>query len=66
MNTGNGSTVEHELALRPGFSTEARMSRRRVLRHEARGVVLLVLTAGPVPYFYGRYPTGLVDASQPE
>ena len=34
-----------------------------IQRHEARGVVLLVFTAGPVPYFYGRYPTGPVDAS---
>jgi hypothetical protein len=58
------STVERELALRPGFSARARMppTARSAPRGERRG--LLVLTAGPVPYFYGRYPTGQVDASQ--
>jgi hypothetical protein len=39
--------------------------RRRYLRYEARGVGYWFLTAGPVPYyFYGRYPTGPVAASQ--
>ena len=31
-------------------------------RGERRGT--LVLTAGPVPYFYGRYPAGPVDVSR--
>ena len=57
------STVEHELALRPGCSAQARMppTARPAPRGERRGS--LVLTAGPVPYFYGRYPAGPVDAS---
>ena len=57
------STVEHELALRPGCSAQARMppTARPAPRGERRGP--LVLTAGPVPYFYGRYPAGPVDAS---
>ena len=52
----NGSTVKRELALRPGFSALARMppTARFALRGERRG--LLVLTAGPVPCFYGRTP----------
>ena len=46
------------------LSPEPRCHRRRYLRHEARGWGYWFLTAGPVPYFYGRYPTGPVDASQ--
>jgi hypothetical protein len=59
----NRSTVEHELALRPGCSAQARMppTARPAPRGERRGP--LVLTAGPVPYFYGRYPAGPVDVS---
>lgn len=38
--------------------------RRRDPRHEARGEGYRFLTVGPVPYSYGRYPTGPVDASQ--
>jgi hypothetical protein len=60
----DGSTVERELALRPRFSALARMppTARFALRGERRG--LLVLTAGPVPRFYGRYPTGPVASSR--
>ena len=52
----NGSTVERELAPRPGFPALARMppTARFALRGERRG--LPVLTAGPVPCFYGRTP----------
>jgi hypothetical protein len=48
--------VGGRLALRPGFSARARMppTARFAPRGARRG--LLVLTAGPVPYFYGRYP----------
>src|SRR5450755_925218 len=35
-----------------------------ILRHEARGAGLLVLTAGPVQPFYRRYPTAPVAASR--
>ncbi len=60
----NGSTVEYELALRPGFSPQVRMppTARLAPQGERRG--LLVLTAGSVQGLYGRYPTGPVDASQ--
>jgi hypothetical protein len=64
-NGCNRSRVERELALRPGLSAYARMppTAQPALRGERRG--LLVLTAGLVPYyFYGRYPTGPVNASQ--
>ena len=63
MNAGDGSRVVGELALRPGFSSQARMppTARSAPRGERRGP--LVLTAGLVPYFDGRYPTGLVVAS---
>jgi hypothetical protein len=59
----NRSRVESVLALRPGFSAQARMppTARLAPRGERSG--LLVLTAGPVRYFYGRHPTGLVVAS---
>src|SRR5207302_10204724 len=51
------SRVEHELALRPECSAQVRMppTARPAPRGERRG--LLVLTAGPVLCFYGRYPT---------
>ena len=60
----NRSTVGKWLALRPEFSAQARMP--PTARPEPRGVRrgLLVLTAGPVPYSYGRCPTGPVVASQ--
>lgn len=37
-NALNGSTLGGELALRPGFSPQARMPPTAHLRHEARGV----------------------------
>jgi hypothetical protein len=63
-NARNRSRVERELALRPRFSPQARMppTARPAPRGARRG--LLVLTAGPARYSYGRYPTGSVDASQ--
>jgi hypothetical protein len=63
MNARDRSTVDSELALRPGFSTQTRMppTARSAPRGGRRG--LLVLTAGPVPYFR-RYPTGSVVASR--
>ena len=39
MNARDRSRVEHELALRPGFSAQARMPPTARLRHEARGGV---------------------------
>ena len=60
----NGSTVEHELALRPGFSAPSPNATDGAICASGREARLLVLTAGPVPCFYGRYPTGPVDASQ--
>ena len=64
VNARDRSRVGRELALRPGFSTEAWMppTARSAPRGVRRG--LLVLTAGLVPYFYWRYPTGPVVASQ--
>jgi hypothetical protein len=66
INARDRSRVEWELALRPGFSAQARMppTARFAPRGERHG--LLVLTAGPVPYFYRRNPTGPVAASQPD
>ncbi len=60
----NRSTVGNWLALRPEFSPQARMPPTALLapRGERRGS--LVLTAGPVPDSYGRYPTGPVAASR--
>ena len=57
------SRVGRELALRPGFSAPARMP--TTARSAPRGVWrgLLVLTAGLVRYFYGRYLTGSVASS---
>ena len=65
-NGGNRSRVVNELALRPGFSAQARMppTAPPAPRGERRG--LLVLTAGSVPYFYRRYPTGPVVSSLPD
>jgi hypothetical protein len=59
-NDRNRSTVVDELALRPGFSAQARKPPTALLapRGERRGYWFL--TAGPVPYFCGRYPTGPV------
>jgi hypothetical protein len=55
-NARNRSRVEQELALRPRFSPQARMppTALRAPRGERRG--LLVLTAGPARYSYGRTP----------
>jgi hypothetical protein len=50
------STVERELALRPGHSPKPGCHQRRDLRHEARSIGLLVLTAGLVSYFLGVIP----------
>ena len=63
INARNRSSVIDELALRPEFSAQVRMP--PTARSAPRGVWrgLLVLTAGLVPYFYGRYPTGPVVAS---
>jgi hypothetical protein len=54
------------LALRPEFSAQARMppTAHRASRGERRR--LLVLTAGPVMYFYRRYPTDSVTSSLPD
>jgi hypothetical protein len=67
VHTGgcNGSTVEHELALRPGFSTQVRMPPTALLAPRGGRRGLLVLTAGLVQYFYRRYTTGPVVASLP-
>jgi hypothetical protein len=64
VNARMGSTVVSELALRPGFSPQARMppTARFASRGARRG--LLVLTAGPVVSLHGRYPTGPVASSQ--
>ena len=58
------STVVDELALRPGFSAQARMPPTALLAPRGVRRGLLVLTAGPVRYFYGRYPTGPVAAAK--
>jgi hypothetical protein len=52
----NRSTVVHELALRPGFSPQARVppTAQSAPQGERRGP--LVLTAGPVPYFQAFTP----------
>jgi hypothetical protein len=55
----------HELALRPGFSAQARMPPTALPAPRGVRRGLLVLTAGPVPYFFGRHPTGPVAASLP-
>ena len=54
-----------KLALWPEFSAQAKGDRRCESRHEA-WAGLLVLTAGPVQYFYRRYPTGPVASSLPD
>jgi hypothetical protein len=56
------SRVEHELALRPGFSVQVLMPPTALPAPRGERPGLLVLTAGPVPYFYGRHPTGPVTA----
>jgi hypothetical protein len=58
VNARDRSTVECELALRPGFSAQAGMppTALRAPRGERPG--LSVLTARPARYFYGRYPAG--------
>jgi len=58
INARNRSSVIDELALRPEFSAQVRMP--PTVLPAPRGVWrgLLVLTAGLVPYFYRRYPTG--------
>ncbi len=59
-NARNRSSVAKRLALRPEFSPQARMppTARSAPRGGRHG--LLLLTAGPVPDSYRRYPTGLV------
>ena len=63
-NARDRSRVEQELALRPGFSAQSRMppTARPASRGEGRG--LLVLTAGPARYLFGRYAAGPVVAAQ--
>jgi hypothetical protein len=58
------SAVEYELALRPGFSPEARLPRtaRPAPQGARRG---LPACRGAGKLFYGRYPTGPVASSQP-
>ena len=62
-NGPNRSTVGGELALRPGFSPQARLPPTACSASRGGRRGLLVLTAGPVPCFYGRYPTGPVASS---
>ena len=62
-NGPNGSTVVGELALRPGFSPQARMPPTTHFASRGGRPGLLVLTAGPVRLLYGRYPTGPVASS---
>jgi hypothetical protein len=57
------STVEHELAPRPGFSTQVRVPPTALIAPRGGRRGLLVLPAGLVRYSYRRYPTGLVVAS---
>jgi hypothetical protein len=63
INARIRSSVVDELALRPEFSAQVRMP--PTVLFAPRGVWrgLLVLTAGLVRYFDGRYPTGPVVAS---
>jgi hypothetical protein len=63
-NARNRSRVERELALRPRFSPQARMPPTALPAPRGARRGLLVLTAGPARYSYGRYPTGPVDTSQ--
>src|ERR1700674_5211396 len=60
----NRSRVEHELALRPERSAQSPDAADGAPCATRRGAGVTGLTAGPVPYFYGRHATGLVDASQ--
>ena len=55
-----------ELALRPGFSAQARQPPTAFLAPRGVRWGYWFLTAGPVRYFYGRYPTGSVAASLPD
>ena len=71
LRTGSHNRLRKEysrirLALRPGFSAQARMPPTALLAPRGERRRLLVLTAGPVRYFYGRYPTGPVAASLPD
>jgi hypothetical protein len=63
-NARDRSTVVRELVLRPGFSSQARMPPTACPASRGGRRGLLVLTAGPVPCSYGRYPTSPVASSQ--
>ena len=63
INACARSTVGVELALRPGFSAQARMPPTALLVPRGGRHGLLVLTAGLVQYFSRRYTTGSVVAS---
>jgi hypothetical protein len=63
-NVRHRSRVEDELALRPEYSAPSPDATDGAICATRREAELLVLTAGPLPHFYGRYPTGPVDASQ--
>ena len=62
-NAGDRSTVDRWLALRPEFSTQARMPPTAFLAPRGVRRGLPVLTAGLVPDSYRRYPTGPVASS---
>jgi hypothetical protein len=55
-NARNRSRVEHELALRPRFSPQARMPPTALPAPRGARRGLLVLTAGPAPYLTGVTP----------
>jgi hypothetical protein len=63
INARNRSSVIDELALRPEFSAQVRMPLTVLLAPRGVWRGLLVLTAGLVQYFYGRYLTGSVASS---
>jgi hypothetical protein len=63
INARTRSSVVDELALRPEFSAQVRMPPTALLAPRGVWRGLPVLTAGLVPYFYRRYPTGPVVAS---
>ena len=63
INARNRSSVIDELALPPEFSAQVRMPPTVLVAPRGVWRGLLVLAAGLVPYFYGRYPTGPVVAS---
>jgi hypothetical protein len=63
INARIRSSVVDELALRPEFSAQVRMPPTALLAPRGVWRGLPVLTAGLVPYFYGRYLTGSVASS---